>query len=543
MKTKRVLTFVTSLVTTAVFAAGILAATIGSIAPVHADEHTPKPAEAGINLTGSHGFDFLAGEWRVHHRRISAVSKKWVEFEGTVSHRSLMNGSANVEEYALDSPDGAYHALNLRAYDKKADRWSIWWLDERYPEGPIGPPPAQGRFENGIGTFYTDYQQDGKPMRGRLMWSDITPTSARWQQATSADGGKTWEPNWFMELQRSQIPQARATRQKASDFAFLEGDWQVQHRYIRVKPDGREWVEVPGTVSHREYQDGWANVEDYVMNGPGGPSYAVAMRSYNPKNAQWTVWWLDGRNPSSMEEPMKGRFESGVGTFFGSTTIDGKPTRVHFTWSDTTTASPRWQQDYSYDDGKSWETVWIMQFQRGTATASIASAQPAERKPQPAHPSINLTGAHGFDFLAGEWRVHHRRISPATGKWVEFDGTCNARLMMEGSASVEEHLLNSPSGPYRAIGLHSYDATTGKWSNWWLDGRYPAGPLDPPVQGTFENGVASTYSEFDKDGKKAIARLKWLDITATSFRFEQSSSADGGKTWETNWMMEFARAK
>jgi hypothetical protein len=27
------------------------------------------------------------------------------------------------------------------------------------------------------------------------------------------------------------------------------------------------------------------------------------------------------------------------------------------------------------------------------------------------------------------------------------------------------------------------------------------------------------------------------------FRFEQASGADSGKTWETNWMMEFARAK
>jgi hypothetical protein len=44
--------------------------------------------------------------------------------------------------------------------------------------------------------------------------------------------------------------------------------------------------------------------------------------------------------------------------------VDGKPTRVRFTWSDTITTSPRWQQAYSYDDGKTWETVWTMQFQR-----------------------------------------------------------------------------------------------------------------------------------------------------------------------------------
>jgi hypothetical protein len=131
-------------------------------------DHAPHAAHPFINLKGAHGFDFLAGEWRVHHRRISAVSKQWVEFEGTSSHRSLMAGSANVEEFALESPDGAYRALNLRAYDTNADRWSIWWLDERYPEGPLGRP-VEGRFENGVGTFYSDYQENGTPMRVRFI--------------------------------------------------------------------------------------------------------------------------------------------------------------------------------------------------------------------------------------------------------------------------------------------------------------------------------------------------------------------------------------
>jgi hypothetical protein len=39
--------------------------------------------------------DFLVGEWRVHHRRISAVSSKWVESDGTLSLRLLMEGAAN----------------------------------------------------------------------------------------------------------------------------------------------------------------------------------------------------------------------------------------------------------------------------------------------------------------------------------------------------------------------------------------------------------------------------------------------------------------
>ena len=89
-----------------------------------------------------------------------------------------MDGTATMEEHWLNSPDGAYRAIGLRSYDSKQDQWSIWWLDSRCPAGPLDPP-ARDRFANGVGSFYASYEQDG-----------------------SEDGGKTWQPNWIMELQR-----------------------------------------------------------------------------------------------------------------------------------------------------------------------------------------------------------------------------------------------------------------------------------------------------------------------------------------------------
>jgi hypothetical protein len=59
-----------------------------------------------------------------------------------------------------------------------------------------------------------------------------------------------------------------------------------------------------------------------------------------------------------------GRFENGAGVFYGDTTIDGAPTRVRFIWSGIASASPRWEQAYSSDAGKTWDTNWIMEFRR-----------------------------------------------------------------------------------------------------------------------------------------------------------------------------------
>ncbi|MGH8189369.1 MAG: DUF1579 domain-containing protein [Steroidobacteraceae bacterium] len=162
-----------------------------------------KWAPAGVDLSGKHGFDFEVGAWRVHHRRIQADTKQWVEFDGTLNHRLILDGSANLEEHLLNAPSGQYRAAALRSYDAKKDEWSIWWLDSRYPARPLDPA-VKGRFENGVGKFYSDYEVDGKPVRGRFIWSHITPTSARWEQAASSDGGKTWQTNWIMELRRAQ---------------------------------------------------------------------------------------------------------------------------------------------------------------------------------------------------------------------------------------------------------------------------------------------------------------------------------------------------
>jgi len=157
------------------------------------------PAPAGEDVSGLHDFDFQVGDWRVHHR--VKRDSDWLEFDGTCSNRRLMEGRANVEDHRFEKASGVTYGVAVRTYDPKTAQWAIWWFDSRDPHGVIDPP-VKGKFENGVGTFYSDYTSNGKPMRVRYTWSHITANSAHWDQAVSADAGKTWDTNWTMEFRR-----------------------------------------------------------------------------------------------------------------------------------------------------------------------------------------------------------------------------------------------------------------------------------------------------------------------------------------------------
>ena len=172
-----------------------------------ADQPSPRP---GTNMPTSntestvHDFDFFVGRWTVHHRRLKerlAGSTQWEEFGGTSVMQKLMDGQGNVDDNVIDLPSGRYRAVSLRAFDPKTRLWAIWWVDGRNPHNDPGPPLV-GSFSRGIGTFYADDTFNGKPIRVRYLWSDISANSCRWQQAFSVDSGKTWETNWIMDLTR-----------------------------------------------------------------------------------------------------------------------------------------------------------------------------------------------------------------------------------------------------------------------------------------------------------------------------------------------------
>jgi len=155
----------------------------------------------GLEADAPKDFDFEMGDWTVKHRRLKERLKnctEWVEFKGLSSTRKILGGFGNLEDNHLSFPEGAFRAIALRSYDRKQKHWSIWWLDGRFP-GALDTPVI-GRFENGIGLFFADDKLDGRPIKIRFTWSIAADGHPHWEQAFSADAGKTWETNWTMEF-------------------------------------------------------------------------------------------------------------------------------------------------------------------------------------------------------------------------------------------------------------------------------------------------------------------------------------------------------
>jgi hypothetical protein len=185
------------------------------------------------------------------------------------------------------------------------------------------------------------------------------------------------------------------------------------------------------------------------------------------------------------------------------------------------------------------------------ATATVlACARAAAEPPNPTSTPPSASRAtptgheHDWDWLVGTWRVRHHRLKArlaGSTEWEDFAGTSALWLTMGGLGTVDDNVLEIPSGTYRAVGIRAFDPKTEAWSIWWLDARNPTA-IEPPVHGGFEDGVGTFTGEDTLRGKPILVRFQWSRITPTSAHWEQAFSPDAGASWEVNWTMEFSRA-
>jgi hypothetical protein len=166
-------------------------------------EKPQRPLPPGYTMTRTgdlHDFDYFAGGWTTHQRRLKARdtgSNEWEEFPATLCMSLYLDGLATVDE--LYFPTKGWAGLTLRTFDLKKRQWSIYWVSSA--SGKL-EAPVLGGFDGDHGEFYGEDVDNERPVKVRYTWNKLDRDHARWEQAFSYDD-RTWETNWTADFTRA----------------------------------------------------------------------------------------------------------------------------------------------------------------------------------------------------------------------------------------------------------------------------------------------------------------------------------------------------
>jgi hypothetical protein len=278
----------------------------------------------------------------------------------------------------------------------------------------------------------------------------------------------------------------------------------------------------------RKIWNGKGNIVELEADGPTGHVEGLNMHLYNPQSHQWSLNFANGK-VGTIGVPTVGEFHDGRGEFYDQETINGRVMLVRNIWSNITPNSCHFEQAFSDDGGKTWESNWVVTDTRVTDESAAAETS----LPQNAAGD----GQHDFDFSFGTWKTHIKRLQhPLSGSttWMEYEGTSVVRKIWNGRAGLGESEADGPAGHLEALSLRLYAPEAHQWNLAYASSQ--VGILSVASSGEFKNGRGEFYDTEPFNGKSILVRQVWSDVTPTSCHFEQAFSEDGGKTWEVNWI-------
>jgi len=156
-----------------------------------------------------------------------------------------------------------------------------------------------------------------------------------------------------------------------------------------------------------------------------------------------------------------------------------------------------------------------------------------------------MPGFDDFDFLIGDWNIANERLVgrlKGSSAWERFPATSRVEKVMADPQGVHGGNLDQmyvPAKGFTGMTLRLYDPATELWSIYWSDTW--SHRLFPPTVGRFDGPVGTFFGDDVEGGVPVKVRFLWTRETDPVW--EQAMSADGGETWERNWVMRFARRR
>jgi hypothetical protein len=328
--------------------------------------------------------------------------------------------------------------------------------------------------------------------------------------------------------------ESKQSRDGQHDFDFNLGTWKTHISHLQNPLTGSTtWTTLDGIVVVRKVWDGRAQLEEIEADGSTGHFEGLTLFLYNPQSHQWSLNFANS-NDGTMGQPSIGEFKNGRGEFLDQELFNGRAILVRQVWSDVTSDSHRFEQSFSGDGAKTWEPNFIAVLTREKQAAAETGAQPL---------SAEQSGQHDFDPAFGTWKEHSSRLQhPLTGSttWAEMDGISVVHKVWNGRANLTELESDGPAGHLELLALRLYDPQAHQWSLTFATSK--VGVLGmPPTIGEFKNGRGEFYDQESYNGRTIMVRFTFVSPTPDTARSEQAFSADGGKTWEVNWINNYTR--
>jgi hypothetical protein len=171
------------------------------------------------------------------------------------------------------------------------------------------------------------------------------------------------------------------------------------------------------------------------------------------------------------------------------------------------------------------------------ALAAFVTASPAFAETAPLTPLHD--GLHDFDFAVGTFHTHIRRVPDPFAeptKWLVYDGIKRTRQILDGNGDIETIEADGP-GQFETLNLFFYDKAARQWNLYFPSG----GEVGTPSVGEFHDGVGTFVGQDSYKGRNMLVRQTWTPTGPGSYHFEQSFSADFGKTWASNFIADLTR--
>lgn len=154
--------------------------------------------------------------------------------------------------------------------------------------------------------------------------------------------------------------------------------------------------------------------------------------------------------------------------------------------------------------------------------------------------------ARQFDFLLGQWQLVAEPHVPALVAWIhgqpKLAGSWKAWRSFDGFGIEDELRLTDGQGNPVLLShaMRAYDRAAGHWSSTALD-VYRSSWKQATAE--WKAGTMTVVSHGAENGREALTRSRFDQITPQGFRWRQDRSYDGGRTWdEPNLQIEARRA-